>query len=69
MICKNQDVVLNAIKRGKWDDEIRTHFESCAICQEEAIVWGWMKSFAQKTEKEANPAAYGLIWFKVRFWV
>ena len=67
MICKNQDVVLNAIKRGKWDDEIRTHFESCAICQEEAIVWGWMKSFAQKTEKEANPAAYGLIWLKAQF--
>lgn len=67
MICKNQDVVLNAIKRGKWDDEIRTHFESCAICQEEANIWRWMKSFAQETEKEANPAAYGLIWLKVQF--
>jgi len=67
MTCKNQDVVLNAIKRGKWNDEIRTHFESCAICQEEVNVWRWMKSFAQETEKEANPAAYGLIWLKVQF--
>ena len=47
--------------------EIRTHFESCAICQEEANIWRWMKSFAQETEKEANPAAYGLIWLKAQF--
>ena len=67
MICKKQDVVLEAVKTGKWDDEIRTHFESCAICQEEANIGRWMKSFSQETEKEANPAAYGLIWLKVQF--
>ncbi len=67
MICRNQEFLFKAIKTGKWDDKTRTHFESCAICQEEAKVWGWMKSFAQETEKEANPAAYGLIWLKAQF--
>ncbi|TDI91128.1 MAG: hypothetical protein E2O77_07175 [Caldithrix sp.] len=67
MICKNQDVVLEAVKTGKWDNETRSHFESCAICQEEAKVWSWLKSFARETEKEANPAAYGLIWLKAQF--
>ena len=67
MICKKQDMVLEAVKTGKWDSETRTHFESCAICQEEAKVWSWLKSFARETEKEANPAAYGLIWLKAQF--
>ena len=67
MNCENQELVFKAIKAGKWDDKTRTHFESCAVCREEAKVWGWMKSFAQETEKEANPAAYGLIWLKVQF--
>ena len=67
MICKKQGMVLEAVKTGKWDSETRTHFESCAICQEEAKVWSWLKSFAKETEKEANPAAYGLIWLKAQF--
>ena len=67
MNCNKQDVVLEAVKTGKWNNETRTHFESCTICREEAKVWSWLKSFAQETEKEANPAAYGLIWLKAQF--
>ncbi len=67
MNCKNQDAILKAIKGGTWDDETRSHVASCTICQEEAKVWSWMKSFAQETEKEASPAAYGLIWLRAQF--
>jgi len=67
MNCKKHDVVLEAVKTDKWDNETRTHFESCTICREEAKVWSWLKSFAQETEKEANPAAYGLTWLKAQF--
>ena len=67
MNCKHQTAVRKAVQSGKWDRLTRSHFESCAICQEETRIAGWMKSFAEQTEPEVSPAEYGPIWLKAQF--
>jgi hypothetical protein len=66
--CDKENRVIEAVKRGFWDDEIREHVAECEACADLALTASFLHDDASWARMEATGAlpSPGQIWWKAQ---
>jgi hypothetical protein len=60
--CERESDVVEALRRGFFSDELRSHVRSCAICAETQPVAQMLLQTASIVRGEHAPSGAGLVW-------
>ena len=58
--CEFEPQVVKAVRSGLWSAELRSHFASCSVCADAAMIAGAL------TDEVLEVPAAGLVWWKAQ---
>jgi hypothetical protein len=64
--CDREQQVLEAVRSGAWDPELRDHASHCRICADVLLVADFLRNEAEVAGAEAPLPSAGVIWWKAQ---
>jgi hypothetical protein len=64
--CEKELLVLEAVRTGEWNDELRRHAASCAVCSDAALASSFLLAMREEDRTEARVPHAGRVWWKAQ---
>lgn len=65
--CEKEALVIEAVKSGNWDDELRSHAASCEVCADVFLAGHLLQELSACDKTQAVLPNGGLIWWKAQW--
>lgn len=64
--CEKEPLVLEAVKNGRWDDDLRRHTAECAVCSEVALTASFLHAMRDEDFAEVQVPQAGRVWWRAQ---
>jgi hypothetical protein len=64
--CEKEPLVLEAVRTGEWNDELRRHTTDCSACSDAALASSFLLAMREEDRAEARVPHAGRVWWKAQ---
>lgn len=66
MHCEKEPVVIEAVRRGRWDESLHAHAQDCSICADAVLAAHFLREMQATDLAEARVPDAGWMWWRAQ---
>jgi hypothetical protein len=66
LYCEKEPLVIEAVRRGFWEDELRAHAEDCPVCSDAALAAQFLQEMQYADLAEVKVPSSGWMWWRAQ---